>query len=63
MAMDSPKIPIVTETIPNTDVKVYSKQEFQDLDENTKENINLPFRNLTNVFEKLNTEGAKDRSQ
>ena len=58
MAMDRPKIPIVTETIPNTEVKVYSEQEFQDLDENTKENINLPFRNLTKVFEKLNTEGA-----
>ena len=58
MAMESPKIPIVTETISNTEVKVHSEQEFKNLDETTKRKMNLPFRDLTSVFEKLNTEGA-----
>ena len=58
MAMQDPKIPVVTETIPNSEVKVYDEEEFQALDENTKRKMNLPFRNLTSVFEKLNTEGA-----
>ena len=58
MAMHDPKIPVVTETIPNSEVKVYDEEEFLALDDNTKRSMNLPFRNLTSVFEKLNTVGA-----
>ena len=58
MAMQDPKIPVLTETIPNSEVKVYDEEEFKDFDESTKRNMNLPFRKLTRVFEKLNTEGA-----
>ena len=43
MAMQDPKIPVLTETIPNSEVKVYDEEEFKDFDESTKRNMNLPF--------------------
>jgi hypothetical protein len=48
---------VVSETIPNNEVKVYSKEEYDNISEEEINRMNLPFRNLKQLFDKLCTEG------
>ena len=54
-----PKVPVVSETIPNNEVKVYSKKEYDAIKEEEKKQMNLPFQNLKQLFDKLCTEGKE----
>jgi hypothetical protein len=58
-AQTEPKVPVVSETIPNEDVKVYTEEEFADISQENKARMNLPFRSLKDLFEKLCKEGRE----
>ena len=49
--------PKVSKTIPNDEVKVYSKEEYDNISDEEKNRMNLPFQNLKQVFDKVCTKG------
>ena len=56
---DFPKLPTVTETIPNSEVRVHSKEDWKTYDQEKIKKMNLPFRGLTAVMKKLGQKGGK----
>ena len=58
-AQTDPRVRVVTETISNKEVRVYRKEEFNQISEEEKNQMNMLFRGLKSWFQKLCKEGKK----